>query len=82
VLARVPTPVVRKHFLIREASASGRVVAEAVTNDVGAFQAVLATGVYCFVDALRPDVCLAVLRYDPNVEPIPVVTLPSAPCVP
>jgi hypothetical protein len=84
VLAVGSEPVAGRRFAFREGGPDGREVASVVTSDEGAFRATLPAGRYCVVDVTDPSspgtACAATLRYEPTVEPIPVVVVPPAPC--
>lgn len=82
-LAVGSTPVANRRFSLRAGETSaGPERFRVVTSDEGAFRAALVKGTYCFVDVTLSDdgPCAAVLRYDPALEPVPLVFLTPEPC--
>ncbi len=82
-LAVGSSPVANRRFSLRAGGVHGGAeLFRVVTNDEGGFRANLSKGSYCFVDVttVEDGPCAAVLRYDPAVEPIPLVFIAPRPC--
>lgn len=84
VLAVGSTPLPGRRLSFRVGGLAGAEVASVVTSQEGAFRAPLKAATYCIVDVTEargaPSACLAMFRFEPKSEPVPVVVLPAPPC--